>query len=442
MGDRTSPPAAALPRRSALPDRFPNGTPDELDVVVAGGGPAGCTVATLVAQQGFRVALLERERAPAFKVGESLVPHTYDVFARLGLLDALRESRFQRKHSVQFFGASGRASAPFYFSETDPHERSTTWQVLRSDFDRMLLENAAAAGVAVRRGVQVREVLFDGEAAVGVRAREGDGPVADLRARVVVDATGRNALLARKLGIRVPEPALRKVSIFTHFRGAVRDRGRDEGATLILHTRDRASWFWFIPLAGDLASVGVVGDLEALLGGGGGGERAQARFEEEIRNCPALEERLRPARQVLPVKVEQDFSYCAERISGDGWVLVGDAFAFLDPIYSTGVVLALKSGELAADAICRCLDENDLSGAGLGRFADGFLAGVRSFRKLVYAFYDPHFGFAEFLRAHPECRQGVIDILSGNVFGSGVESIFEPMARMCRLPEDSSVGAV
>ena len=404
-----------------------------------GGGPAGSTVAALVAEQGFRVGLLEREQKPPFKVGESLVPYTYGTFERLGLVERFKKSHFQRKHSVQFFSASGKGSAPFYFSETDPHERSSTWQVRRSEFDGLLLERAVELGVQFRHGVQVQEVVFEGEQAVGIRAQDATGAVAEIPARVVVDATGRNALLARKLGLRVAEPNLKKVSIFSHFRGARRDAGIDEGATLIMHTRNRDSWFWYIPLAGDVVSVGVVGDLEYLLGRG---RDAQVRFEEEIRNCPALEERVASAEQVTPVRVVQDFSYCAEQIAGDGWVLVGDAFAFLDPIYSTGVLLALKSGELAADTICHGLTKGDLSGAALGAFAEEFLAGMRAFRKLVYAFYDRRFNFADFLKAHPECRQGVIDILAGNVFGSGVESIFEPMERMCRLPDDRSVGAV
>ena len=404
-----------------------------------GGGPAGSTVGALVAEQGFRVGLLEREKSPPFKVGESLVPYTYGTFERLGLVERFKKSHFQRKHSVQFFSASGRGSAPFYFSETDPHERSTTWQVRRSEFDGLLLERAVELGVQFRHGVQVQDVVFEGEQAVGIRAQDATGTVAEIPARVVVDATGRNALLARKLGLRVAEPNLKKVSIFSHFRGARRDAGIDEGATLIMHTRNRDSWFWYIPLAGDVVSVGVVGDLEYLLGRGAD---AQVRFEQEIRNCPALEERVADAEQVLPVRVVQDFSYCAEQIAGDGWVLVGDAFAFLDPIYSTGVLLALKSGELAADTICHGLTKGDISGAALGAFAEEFLAGMRAFRKLVYAFYDRRFNFADFLKAHPECRQGVIDILAGNVFGSGVESIFEPMERMCRLPDDRSVGAV
>ena len=404
-----------------------------------GGGPAGSTVATLVAKRGFRVLLLEREPRPPFKVGESLVPYTYETFARLGLVERLKQSHFQKKHSVQFFSASGRGSAPFYFQETDPHERSTTWQVRRSEFDQLLLENAVAHGVELRQGVQVQDVHFEKEQAVGVRARMPGGAGADITARVVVDATGRTALIARKLGLKVAEPHLRKVAIFSHFRAARRDAGLDEGATLIMHTRNRDSWFWYIPLAGDVVSVGAVGDLDYLRPRNGD---AQARFEEEIRNCPALEERLAGAEQALPAQVVQDFSYCADRIAGDGWVLVGDAFAFLDPIYSTGVLLALRSGEWAADSICRGLTQNDLSGVTLGAFGDEFITGMRAFRKVVYAFYDRQFNFADFLRAHPECRQGVIDILSGNVFGSGVESIFGPLERMARLPEDRSVGAV
>ncbi|NKB65802.1 MAG: FAD-dependent oxidoreductase [Candidatus Latescibacteria bacterium] len=407
--------------------------PKKYDVVVMGGGPGGSTVAALIAQQGHSVALLEREETPPLKVGESLMPYTYSTFERLGVLEQLKKSAFPRKYSVQFFGRSGRGSAPFYFSENDPHERSTTWQVLRSEFDQMLMDNAAAKGAHLRQGVRVREVLFDQGRAVGVQVQEGDGAAVNLGARVVVDATGQSALIARKLGLKKAEPELKKASIFTHFEGAVRDPGIDEGATLIMHTENRDSWFWYIPLAQDRVSVGVVGDLGYLMRRRG---QAQALFDEELTKCPALQTRLESARQVFPVKVTQDFSYRSDRLAGDGWVLVGDAFGFLDPIYSSGVLLALKSGELAADAICQGLEKDDLSAAQLGQFGAEFVTGMEAIRKLVYAFYDRDFGFAEFLKAHPECKQGIIDILSGNVFGSGAEAIFEPMAQMCQLPQD------
>lgn len=406
------------------------------DVIVVGGGPAGSTVAALVAEAGHRVLLLEREAEPPLKVGESLMPDTYWSFKRLGLLERLKESAFPRKYSVQFFGGSGRGSVPFYFDEHNPHESAVTWQVRRDVFDQMMLDNARDKGAEVVQGAAVRQVLFDGDRAVGVRARLPSGDEPDLACRVVVDATGQSALVSRRLGIQRNEPELKKASIFTHYRGGVRDEGRDEGATLILHTRDKQSWFWSIPLPDDVVSIGVVGGLEYLLQERKG-QTAQEIFEAELAQCPVLEKRLEGAEQIYPVRTTKDFSYRADQVAGDGWVLVGDAFGFLDPMYSSGVFLALKSGELAADAIDAALQADDVSGQKLGVFGPELLYGMEAIRKLVYAFYDDEFSFGRFLKAHPECRQGVVDILSGSVFKEGIHDIFEPMAQMCRLPQET-----
>src|SRR5215210_8346670 len=243
---------------------------DSYDVIVIGGGPAGATAATLVAQHGHRVLLLERAPEARFKIGESLMPATWSTFERLGVLPKLAKSHFPRKYSVQFYGRSGKASVPFYFQETDPHERSVTWQVLRSEFDALMLDNAREHGVEVRRGAAVKDVLFDGERAVGVRADLGKGSidgggVREIPCKVVVDATGRSAFLGRKLGLMRPDPELRKAAIFTHFKGALRDPGIDEGATLVLYTKDPGGWFWYIPLPNDIVSVGVVGSIEQLI---------------------------------------------------------------------------------------------------------------------------------------------------------------------------------
>jgi flavin-dependent dehydrogenase len=408
---------------------------DRYDVVVVGGGPAGATVATLVAAGGHRALLLEREETPPFKVGESLMPATYWIFQRLGMLERLRASAFPRKHSVQFFGGSGRASAPFYFSEFDERESAVTWQILRSDFDAMMLDNARDNGADVVQGAVVRDVLFEGDRATGVRARMPDGQTRRIAARVTVDATGQSAFLARRLKMAATELNLKKASIYTHFAGARRDEGIDEGATLILHTRDKDSWFWYIPLPDDRVSVGVVGDLDYLLQSRANRD-PQAIFAEELDSCAALKERLAGARQLFPMKVTKDFSYRADRVAGDGWVLVGDAFGFLDPVYSSGVLLALKSGELAADTIGGALSDGDLSAARLGSFGPEFTRGMEAVRKLVYAFYTKEFSFADFLKAHPECKQGIVDILSGNIYDDSVQAIFEPMGRMCPLPED------
>ncbi len=408
---------------------------DTYDVIVAGGGPAGSTTAALVAEKGHRVLLLERERFPFFKIGESLMPGTYWTLKRLDVLDRLKASVFPRKHSVQFFGGSGKASAPFYFSENNPHESSVTWQVLRSAFDQMLLDNAGAKGAEVCHGVGVRHVLFEGDRAVGVRVKLPDGAVEEVSARVVVDATGQSALISRKLKVKAVEPNLKKASIFTHFEGGLRDEGIDEGATLILHTRDKDAWFWYIPLQDDRVSVGVVGALDHLLQNRSGS--AQAIFDEELEKCPRMQERLANATQVFPVRVTRDFSYRSRQVAGNGWVLVGDAFGFLDPIYSSGVFLALKSGEMAADAINEGFERDDFSGDQLGNWGPEFVRGMEAIRKLVYAFYTREFSFARFLKRFPECQQGVVDILSGHVFIKDVSAIFEPMGQMCELPKDA-----
>ncbi len=412
---------------------------ESYDVIVIGGGPGGSTAATLVAEKGHRVLLLERDKSPKFKIGESLMPATYWTFQRLGVIEKLKASHFPEKYSVQFYSSSGKASAPFYFYRNDPHESSMTWQVLRSEFDQMLLDNAQEKGAEVRRGVSVHEVLFDGEKAVGVRTRCADGRVEEFSAKIVVDSTGQSALISRRLKINTTEEKLKKASIFTHFEGGIRDGGIDEGATLILHTEHKDSWFWYIPLPYDRVSVGVVGDLDYLLQDrreSDGTLSHQAIFDEELAKCLALQPRLADAKQLFPVKVTKDFSYRANRIAGDGWVLVGDAFGFLDPVYSSGLFLALKSGEMTADTISEALEKKDFSAEQLGSFGVEFVAGMEAIRKLVYAFYTKDFSFGRFLQRFPECQQGIVDILSGNVYRKDVTGIFGPMAEMCHLPED------
>jgi flavin-dependent dehydrogenase len=397
----------------------------DYDVIVGGGGPAGSTVATLLAGQGHRVLLAERAAEPEFKIGESLMPATYWTLERLGMLDRMRSSAFPQKRSVQFYAPDGKATAPFYFHEFDDHESSQTWQVVRSEFDQMLLDNARERGVEVRRGWSLREILFDGEQAVGARLRrQGDEP-RDLSAKVVVDATGQSRLMASKQGILTIEPRLRHVSFYTHYEGAERGRGIDEGATVIFHTANRDSWFWYIPLPGDRMSVGVVGSVDHLVRDRAGDP--ERIFAEELALCPALQAKLASARPVEPMRAIRDFSYGANRVAGPGWVLTGDAYGFIDPIYSSGVFLALKSGEMAADAIHEALVADDLSAERLGGFEPELRQGSDALRKLVYAFYDREFHFGRFLRRHPDCREQLIDLLMGNVFRKPVGRLLQAL---------------
>src|ERR1700704_1234339 len=198
------------------------------DVIVIGGGPAGSTASTLLAQHGLKVALYERERFPRFHIGESLIPETYWVFERPKMLDKMRASPFVKKYSVQFVSATGRESAPFYFHDNKPHECSQTWQVIRSEFDQMMLDNAREHGVEAHEGVRVLDVLFDGDRAVGVRIQDADGSTREVRAKVVVDASGQSGLLQNKFKLRIWDPVLNKGAVWTYWEGAYRDIGKDE----------------------------------------------------------------------------------------------------------------------------------------------------------------------------------------------------------------------
>lgn len=408
------------------------------DVIVIGGGPAGVTAATLVAQQGFSVLLLERDVYPRFKIGESLIPATGDILRRLGLLEKLQASHFPKKYSVQFFTGDGRGSVPFYFGETSP-EHAQTWQVLRSEFDLLLIEHAAEQGVEVHQGVRVEQVLFEGERATGVRAILADGATIDLASRIVIDASGQKALISRQLKLRATDPNLRQAAIFTHFEDAHRDAGIDEGATLILQTAEKDSWFWYIPLPENRVSVGVVGQIEYLIKGRNGDP--QRVFDQEKAICPGLIPRLENARQVMDVQVLNEFSYLNTQPAGDGWVLAGDAFGFLDPMYSTGVLLAFRSAEFVADTVVEALREDDLSARRLGQPAAKILAGMKAFRTLVYAFYNKEFSFAKFLKSYPEHRLAVIAILIGDVFERDFEPLFQDLRTMIELPDQMAVAA-
>ena len=428
-----------------------NTTPN-YDTIVIGGGPAGSTAATLIAQNGQRVLLLERDAEPIFKIGESLIPATYWTFKRLGMLEKLRKSHFPQKFSVQFFTRTGKATNPFYFFETNPHESSVTWQVLRSEFDQMLLNNATEKGVDVLRGISVRKVIFEGKKAIGVVIQhksnsERSTPDTDTKTNntetvhgtVIVDSTGQSSLISRQLNLNTVEPNLKKASLFTHYEGAHRDRGIDAGATLILHTEEKDSWFWSIPLPYNRTSVGVVGELDYLLQNRrdfNGKLNAQKIFDAELDKCQPLKQRLEGAKQLFPIQATKDFSYRASKIAGENWVLIGDAFGFLDPVYSTGLFLALKSGEMAADAIIEAFRENDFSESKLGCFGQEFVDGMEVFRKLVYAFYTKDFSFARFLSAYPEHLDGIVDILSGDVYRRDVTHIFPDMSKMCYFPPE------
>ncbi len=406
------------------------------DVIVIGGGPAGSTAAALLAESGHSVLVLERSAGPRFHVGESLIPETYWTLKRLGLIPWLKESAFPKKYSVQFVTETGKESAPFYFDEYKAHESSQTWQVWRGEFDQKLLDNAAEKGAVVRADTQVFDVLFDQDRAAGVRVKAGDGEAAvesEIGCSVVIDATGQSAFLANRLNLKMSDSRLKKGTVWGYFKGALRDPGRDEGATIILQTKGKQSWFWYIPLPDDTVSAGCTGSLDFMFRSGRG--TPAEIFEQELARCPGMQRRLAKATRQGDFLTTKDFSYRASKAAGPGWVLIGDAFGFIDPVYSTGVFLALKSGEFAADAIHNALNDGDLSAERLGCWQPEYVEALELFRKLVYAFYAPDFSFGQFFREHPQYRDNLVDMLIGDVFKPGVGEIFDQMGEVIPPPD-------
>ncbi|MFT5128135.1 MAG: flavin-dependent dehydrogenase [Rhodothermales bacterium] len=399
---------------------------EHTDVVVIGGGPAGTTAATFLQRQGHHCIVLEGARFPRYHVGESLIPHTYGTLERLGLLPKLRESQFPVKHSVRFVGRSGTASEPFYFSEFIEGERATTWQVSRGVFGQMCMENAQESGVDVRQSVRVKEVLFEGDQAVGVRAQARGEDAYEIRCKVVVDASGRQQIIGKQLDLTSPVEGLEKAGIWAYYKGGERLPAIDAGETTVFMIADRG-WFWYIPQADDIVSIGVVADPSYLF--------AETRnykdvFLREVAQCQPLQDRLAQATLHSAVRGIPHLAHCNRQIVGNGWAMVGDAAAFLDPIYSSGIFLAIASAELAADSIHEALAANDLSAASLGSFAEPLMAGVDVVHQLIHAFYTRGFSFKRFVERFPEQRQLLIDCLVGDVIEKDMSDFLVALQQM------------
>ncbi|MBL8211522.1 MAG: tryptophan 7-halogenase [Bryobacterales bacterium] len=406
------------------------------DAIVIGGGPAGATAAAVLAAKGRDVVLLEREKFPRYHIGESLMPYCYFPLERIGVVDRIKNSHFPKKYSVQFVTPAGKVSQPFYFFQHLEHEASTTWQVLRSEFDAMILDKARENGAEIREQTTARELLRQDGAVTGVRCEGPDGQPYELRAPITIDATGRDALAVTRNGWKVRDPYLNKIAIWTYYRNAARDPGLDEGATTVAYVPERG-WFWYIPLPDNITSVGIVAEKDYLYRDG---ERDLAAiFAREIKQNPWIESHLAPGEQFGRYWVTGEYSYRSQHCASDGLILAGDAFAFLDPVFSSGVFLALRSGELAADAADAALTASDFSAAQFRPYGDYLIQGIEAMRKLVYAFYDDAFSFREFIMANPTLKGDLTDCLIGNLFRD-FDPLFGALKDFAQLPAPLSHG--
>jgi flavin-dependent dehydrogenase len=410
----------------------------DYEAIVIGAGPAGSAASAVLAEKGHRVVVLEREKFPRYHIGESLLPFTFEPLKRLGLIEKMRQSSFVKKYSVQFVSPNGKASQPFYFyTRYDRDTVAQTWQVLRSEFDQMLVDNARAKGAEVREQVTVTELVKEKDQVIGVRARHADGKVETYRAPITLDCSGRESFAAVRNTWRVKDPELNKVAVWTYYKGAKRDPGIDEGATTVAFVPEKG-WFWYIPQHNDMVSVGVVAEGKYLTRGGV--KLPETIFKREIEQNLWIKDHLACGQQTGPYFLTSEYSFHARHCGMEGLVLVGDAFCFLDPVFSSGLMLALKSGVLAAETAHEGLVENDLSIERFAEYARTLRTGVENMRKLVYAFYHPDFSFRELTDKYPETSGEVTDCLSGDV-NKDFTNLWKRISEFVPLPDALPYGA-
>jgi flavin-dependent dehydrogenase len=412
-------------------------TPTTFDTIVIGAGPAGSAASALLAERGLRVLVLEREKFPRYHIGESLLPFTSFPLKRLGLFETMRKSAFVKKYSVQFVSPSGKASQPFYFSTRYEPDVAQTWQVLRSEFDQMLMENARAKGATILEENTVTELIQQDGRTLGVRGRSKSGEPFEFRAPMTLDCSGKEAFVPTRLNWRVREPKLNKVAVWTYYRGAKRDAGIEEGATTVAYVPEKG-WFWYIPQHRDMISVGVVAEGKYLTREGV--REPKDIFNREIEQNQWIKEHLACGTQVGSHFITSEYSFRSRYCAADGLLLAGDSFGFLDPVFSSGVMLALKSGTLAADAIYAAYEAQDFSSERFTEYGRVLCEGIENMRKLVYAFYDPKFSFRKLTNKYPEMTGPITDCLSGDV-NKDFSKLYAAVAETAEVPEPLPYGA-
>lgn len=387
----------------------------QFDVIVIGGGPAGSVLACLLAQGGYRCLVLERDIHPRDHVGESLTPSTNPIFSRIGFLEKIEKAGFVHKPGACW--TAPRAPVGSFVSlrlaEFPPPDATQlyTYNVERDVFDALLIRHAHESGAKVIQGATVQEVLFDQDRAVGVRARFSDGWSQDLFARVIVDASGRRCVLARQLRMKKKDPQFNQFGIYSWFRGVEPNPPGYEGYLFLHFLGLERAWAWQIPLRAGVCSVGVVtekSDFEAS------SQTREEFFNSLVARSRTFAHNMRAAEQIRPWWLEGDYSYKVDRFAGSGWLLVGDALRFVDPVFSTGVDVASYSALHAYEAIAGALG-GACESAAFERYERRVTDGVDAWYELISLFYRLQNLFTYFAIKR-DFREKVIRVLQGNLY--------------------------
>ena len=383
------------------------------DVFVIGGGPGGTTAGALLAERGYQVVIAEKDRHPRFHIGESLLPANLPLLERLGVGEAVRAIGMV-KWGVEFLSPwHTKARQEFLFADAWNKDMPYAYHVPRADFDAILFRNAAAKGATTHEGCRVQDVVFSGSGdGARIRTRHADGGVEDFAARFVIDASGRDTFLGRRLHTKRRNPRHNSSALYGHFRGAVRNSGREEGHISLFWFEH--GWFWFIPLADGITSVGaVVWPYYLNTRTGPVGDF----FRETLALCPPLAERLAEATLVSEVQATGNFSYGCEHSHGANHLLVGDAFSFIDPVFSSGVMLAMHGGFLAADAVDTCLKRPEGAARALRAYDRALRQGLRTYAWFIYRVNHPSMrdlfmGPRNIFRV----QEALLSVLAGDIF--------------------------
>ncbi|MDO9357782.1 MAG: NAD(P)/FAD-dependent oxidoreductase [Polaromonas sp.] len=386
----------------------------ECDVLVIGGGPAGATVGALLAKKGHKVVVLEKDHHPRFHIGESLLPANLPLLEKLGVADEVKAIGME-KWGAEFVSPWHEAkSQTFQFADAWDKSMPYSYQVRRSEFDEILIRNAARVGAEVIEGCRVKAVDFaKDKSGATVQTVHEDGRAESWRARFIVDASGRDTLLGRQFDIKRRNPKHNSSALYGHFTGANRHPGVDEGNITIFWFDH--GWFWFIPLSDGYTSVGAVVWPHYLKSRT---KPVREFFLDTIAMCPALAERLSEATLSSDVEATGNFSYACDRTHGPNYVMIGDAFTFIDPVFSSGVMLAMQGGFVGADTVDTCLREPAKAAAALAHFDSQVRKGPKEFSWFIYRVTNPTMRDLFMAPSNVyRVKEALLSVLAGDIFG-------------------------